>query len=133
VLRDKVRGGQTAAAAEDRPCQQLEDRDAALSELWTRSDQEGVRLANDLVAKCAALLRIGVTTQPAQTRQERVQKWATGYRWTPERLDDYEHAVEDLAQSRKRLADYARVKLGQESVEFPFAQARLEAARSAGH
>lgn len=106
---------------------------AALSELWTRSDQEGVRHANDLVAKCADLLRISVTALPAQTRRERVQRWATGYRWTPEMLDDYEHAVEDLAQSRKRFADYARGKLGQESVDFPFAQARLEAARSTGH
>ncbi len=103
---------------------------AALSELWTRSDQEGVRLANDLVAKCADLLRISVT---AQSRRERVQRWATGYRWTPEMLDDYEHVVEDLAQSRKRFADYARGKLGQKSVNVPFAQARLEAARSTGH
>ena len=38
---------------------------SALAELWTRDDQEGIRLANDVVNKCAELLGVSTARQPA--------------------------------------------------------------------
>jgi hypothetical protein len=40
---------------------------AALNEVWTRWDQEGIRLANDLVNKCMDLLAASVALAPAKT------------------------------------------------------------------
>lgn len=97
----------------------------ALSDLWTRCDQEGMRLANDVVGRCGDLLRISVALQPARTRTERVQRWAAGERWTPELLADFQYAVKEHAQARKRFANYARAKLGQQSTDLLFAQADL--------
>jgi len=40
---------------------------AALNEVWTRWDQEGIRLANDLVNKCLDLLGASVALAPASS------------------------------------------------------------------
>ena len=97
----------------------------ALSDLWTRWDQEGVRLANDLVGKCADLFEISLAQQSGRRGWEHLRWRGAGQRWTPEWLADYRHAVEQVDESRKRLADYARGKLGQKSVDLLFAQANL--------
>jgi hypothetical protein len=47
---------------------------AALNELWTRWDQEGIRRANDLVNKCADLLGASVALTPASTLRQRLRK-----------------------------------------------------------
>jgi hypothetical protein len=39
---------------------------AALDEIWTRWDQDGVRLANDVVGKCMNLLGTSTASQPAK-------------------------------------------------------------------
>jgi hypothetical protein len=100
----------------------------ALSAIWIRWDQEGVRLANDLVGKCADLFEVSLADQPARKGWERLRWWSAGRRWTPEWLADYQHAVRELDESRKRLADYARGKLGQESVDLPLARVSLDRA-----
>lgn len=99
---------------------------AALDQIWARWDQEGVRLANDVVGKCMDLVGASTATQPVRSGWERVRKWAVGERWTPEMLAAHERAMKDLAHARKRLADYARTKLGLEAVDL-FAQAEQPA------
>lgn len=92
--------------------QDLAPLSAALSQIWTRWDQEGVRLANDVVGKCMDLLGASTANQPARTGMDRVRRWAVGERWTAEMLADNDRAVKDLALSRKRFAEYARGHLG---------------------
>ena len=41
---------------------------AALDEIWTRWDQDGVRLANDVAGKCMELLGISTASQPEKQR-----------------------------------------------------------------
>ena len=41
---------------------------AALDEIWTRWDQDGVRLANDVAGKCMDLLGISTASQPEKQR-----------------------------------------------------------------
>ena len=91
---------------------------AALDQIWTRWDQKGVRLANDVVGKCMDLVGASTATQPVRSGWERVRKWAIGERWTPEMLAAHERAMKDLAHARKRLADYARMELGLEAVDL---------------
>lgn len=91
---------------------------AALDEIWTRWDQYGVRLANDVVGKCMDLLGTSTATQPARKGKERVRKWAMGERWTPELRDAQQAAIRELAHVRKRFADYARARLGLPEVDL---------------
>ncbi len=98
---------------------------AALSEIWARWDQEGIRLANDVAGKAADLLGACTTTTPARSGWEHARIWAAGERWTPEMAADAQRAVQDLAHSRKRLADYARDKLCMARVDL-FAQVETD-------
>ncbi len=41
---------------------------AALDEIWTRWDQDGVRVANDVVGKCMDLLATSTASQPEKQR-----------------------------------------------------------------
>jgi hypothetical protein len=93
----------------------------ALTEVWTRWDQEGIRLANDVATKAGELMDVSVALQPANPARERIRKWAAGERWTPEMLAEHQRALVKLAHARKRLADYARAKLGKKAVDL-FAQ-----------
>ena len=91
---------------------------AALDEIWTRWDQDGVRLADDVVGKCMDLLGTNAATQPTHNGRERVRKWAVGERWTPEMRDAQQAAIRELAHARKRFADYARARLGLPEVDL---------------
>ena len=93
----------------------------ALSVLWTRWDQEGVRLANDVVGKCMDLLGASTAMQPTRSGWERINKWVSGERWTPEMREAHQLALKGLADSRKRLAEYARADLGYGAIDL-FAQ-----------
>jgi len=94
---------------------------AALDEIWTQWDQEGVRLANDVVGKCMDLLGTSTATQPPRNGRDRVRKWAVGERQTLEMRDAQQTAIRELAHARKRLADYVRARLGPTEVDL-FAQ-----------
>ena len=54
---------------------------AALDEVWTRGDQESIRLADDLALKCSELLFNSTTIVPARTRRQRARKALIGERW----------------------------------------------------
>ncbi|WP_433448939.1 hypothetical protein ACQPXS_10045 [Streptomyces sp. CA-142005] len=101
--------------------QDLQPLHAALSQLWTRCDQEGVRLANDVVGKCMDLVGTSTASRPARNGWQRVVAWAVGERWTSEMREEHQRAMEALALARKRFTDYAREALGQAVVDV-FAQ-----------
>jgi hypothetical protein len=108
----------------DWQAQDMGPLNAALSEVWTRWDQEGIRLANDLVNKCVDLSDASVALAPADTARQRLRKQVVGERWTPEMEETYDCAVKAMAHSRKSLADYARAKLKMDTVDL-FAQVEL--------
>jgi hypothetical protein len=91
---------------------------AALNEVWTRWDQEGMRLASDLVHKCADLLSESTTLVPAKTPLQRARKALIGERWTPQREDAYNRALEDMLAARMGLANYARRTLRLKDVDL---------------
>jgi hypothetical protein len=103
--------------------QDLVPLNAALNEIWTRWDQEGIRLANDLVGKCADLLGTCVALAPPNTLRQRLGKVVIGERWTPATEKAYERARTDMVDARKRLADYARTTLKMDAVDV-FAQVK---------
>jgi len=85
---------------------------AAWSVIWTRGDQELIRLANKLVANCADLMGVSTARMPAATTLTRMRRFVVGERWTPEMQADLERARRDMAHARKDLAVYARSVLG---------------------
>jgi hypothetical protein len=90
----------------------------ALDGVWTRGDQEAIRLADDLVLKCAVLLSESTTIVPARTRLQRARKALIGERWTPESEDAVKRAETDIATARRRLATYARASLKLDAVDL---------------
>ena len=103
---------------------------AALNEVWTRWDQEGIRLANDLVNKCMHLLDASVALAPANTLRQQLRKAVIGERWTPELQQAHQRAVQDMLQARTRLAEYARVTLKLDAADLA---AQVEASQSIGN
>lgn len=91
---------------------------AALNEVWTRWDQEGIRLATDLVNKCADLLSVSTTLAPAATRFQRARKALIGERWTPQMEEAYLRARENMLRARRNLVSYARSTLKLKAVDL---------------
>lgn len=89
----------------------------AWSEIWTRDDQEGIRLANDVMDKCADLLGASTARQQADG-WKRVKVWAAGEQWTPEMTKAYDDAMRGLARARKNYADHVRARFGLDAVEL---------------
>lgn len=126
-LRSGLKEGLDVALRHRKPTDPLELHDwiardmvplnTALSELWTRADQEGVRLANEVVNKCSDLLGVSTARQKADG-WERMRRWAMGERWTPGMVAENDRAMRELAHARKRFADHARAQLGHEAVEL---------------
>jgi len=105
----------------DWQAQDLTPMNAALSEIWTRWDQEGIRLANDLVNTCMDLSDASVALAPASSVAQRLSRQVIGERGTPEMEEAYDRAVKAMAHARKRLAGYARSTLKLDAVDL-FAQ-----------
>jgi hypothetical protein len=98
--------------------QDIAPLNAALTEIWTRDNQEGIRLANDVVNRCMDLLGANTTRQQADGGWERLRRWAAGERWTPEMIEESNRAMRELAYARKRYADHARGRFGLDAVEL---------------
>jgi hypothetical protein len=98
--------------------QDIAPLNAALSEIWTRDNQEGIRLANDVVSSCMDLLGANVARQQGGNSWERIRRWAAGERWTPEMIEEENCAMRELAHARKRYADHARARFGLDAVEL---------------
>lgn len=91
---------------------------AALSEIWTRDNQQGIQLANDVVNACMEVLGASTPTQLDMSAWDRVRRWAAGVRWTPEMIEENNRSVRKLAQARKRYAEHARARFGLDAVEL---------------
>lgn len=102
----------------DWQAQDLVPLNAALNQVWTRGDREGIRLADDLVSKCAELLRVSTARAPTRTAAKWLLKAVFGERWTSESLAAQQRALDDMLASRRRLADYAREKLGMDAADL---------------
>jgi hypothetical protein len=105
----------------DWQAQDLVPLNAALNEVWTRGDREGIRLADGLVSRCADLLRESTARAPARTALKWLRKAVFGERWTPGMLATQQCALDDMLAARRRLADYARAVLKMDTVDL-FAQ-----------
>ncbi len=126
--RSGLTEGVDVALRQRKPVDQLELHDwmaqdvaplnEALTEIWTRDNQAGVRLANDVVSKCMDLLGASTTIQGPSTSRERLRRWAVGVRWTPEMVAENDRAMIELAHARKRYADHARARFGREAIEL---------------
>jgi hypothetical protein len=90
----------------------------ALAKLWTRDNQEGIRLANELVMGCVDLLDASAALPDPASKRERVRIWAFGIRWTPEMTEKNKRALNELAQARKRYAEHVRACLGRADAEL---------------
>lgn len=101
--------------------QDLTPLNDALAKLWARADQEGIRLANDVVGRCVDLMGTSLATRPVHNRRGRLRKLVVGESWTPEMQAAHDQAMKDLAAARKRFAEYARRSLGRRAVDV-FAQ-----------
>jgi hypothetical protein len=80
-----------------------DDRDAlhqAVLEIWTRWDQEGIRLANDLVGKCMDLLDTCLATAPADTLRQWLLRGVIGERWAPQMEEAHERALKEMGAAR---------------------------------
>lgn len=98
--------------------QDLAPMNAAWSVVWARGDQEMVRRANALLAKCSDLIGAGTTTQAATSYRERIRRYVIGERWTDKERGESQQALKDVAHARKDLAEYARQKLGKRHAEL---------------
>lgn len=98
--------------------QDLVPLNEALDEIWTRADQEGIRLANDVVSKCADLLGGSTSFSKPTKAWERIRTWAAGVRWTPEMIAENDRSIRALALARKRLAEHVRVQFGRSAVQL---------------
>jgi hypothetical protein len=104
--RSGLTEGVDVALRQRKPVDQLELHDwmaqdvaplnEALTEIWTRDNQAGVRLANDVVSKCMDLLGASTTIQGPSTSRERLRRWAVGVRWTPEMVAENDRAMIEL-------------------------------------
>jgi hypothetical protein len=79
-------------------------------------DHEMVRLANELLSACMALMGVSTERQPATSVADRVRRWVAGERLTPEMQGSIDNGRKELAHARERFANHARHILGQSSV-----------------
>ena len=98
--------------------QDMAPLNTAWSVVWAHGDQEMVRLANALLSACSDLIGISTPTQPTATYLERFRRYVVGERWTAEQRAESQHALEEVAHARKRLAEHARQELGKRHVEL---------------
>jgi hypothetical protein len=99
---------------------QARDWDGLISaqvHIWTFGDQEIIRLANNVVARCNDVLKASTVRPAASGPVEFVRQIILGQRWTPAMTAERESKVRALAEARKRLADLSRSRLGQTGVD----------------
>jgi hypothetical protein len=81
---------------------------AAWSLIWTRGDQETIRLANQLLDACGTILGSATARNPATTLSARLTRLVFGEKQTPELQDDLQQAITGVAHAREQLARHAR-------------------------
>jgi hypothetical protein len=87
----------------------------AWSEVWVVGSKEAIPEANDLVARCGAV--VGTATQQGKA-QARWLRGITGVKWIQQQLDQWQAEQRELAEARKRLGGVARRETGIEVVDL---------------
>ncbi len=86
----------------------------AWAEVWTVGSQEGIRLANVLLDRCAAA--VSTATARGEARNPIIRVLA-GERWTPDQLESWAEEQRAVAAARRELALFARSEMGSEVAE----------------
>ena len=87
----------------------------AWSEVWVVGSKEAIPEANDLVARCGAV--VSTATQQGKARA----LWLRGFvgeKWTQQQLDQWQAELSGLAEARKRLGNIARRETGVEIADL---------------
>ena len=87
----------------------------AWSEVWVVGSKEAIPEANDLVARCGAV--VSAATQHGEA-QAKWLRGITGEKWTQQQLDQWQAELHGLAEARKRLGGVARRETGVEVVDL---------------
>lgn len=87
----------------------------AWSEVWAVGSKEAISEANDLVARCGAVM--GAATQQGKARPEFL-RMISGEKWTQAQLDQWQEELRGLAEARRRLGITARREAGVEVAEL---------------
>ena len=98
--------------------QDMEALRNAVAQLWTRDSPEGVRLANEVVNRCADLLDVSAEYPMASNRNDHLGGWWCGHQPTSDLSARNMQALEQLARAREDFADHARAALGRDVVEL---------------
>lgn len=93
----------------------LEPLYEAWSEVWTWGSKEAIPVANDLIARCGAVM--GAATQRGEAGTL-LQRFITGDKWTPQQLDEWNREVQALAETRRRFGAIARREVGVEVTDL---------------
>lgn len=87
----------------------------AWSEVWAIGSKEAIAEANSLVTRCAEVMGTGVQLGKARPI---LLAGLIGQKWTQEQLDDWQKAMQDLAESRRKLGMIARKETGIEVADL---------------
>lgn len=87
----------------------------AWSEVWMVGSKEAIAEANDLVARCGALM--DVATQHGEARSG-ILRAIIGEKWTQKQLDTWQEELHGFAEVRRKLGVIARKETGVEVVDL---------------
>jgi hypothetical protein len=90
----------------------------AWSAVWTLGDQEAIRLANALLAKCGDLISASTATDAPGTATGRLRRLVAGEKPTAELQVEVDRAVKEVAHAREQLARHVRRRLGLPAVQL---------------
>ena len=81
----------------------------AWSDVWVIGSKEAIAEANSLVTRCGDVMGMGVQ------RGKAIPSWLTGIigeKWTQEQIKEWQRAVNELAESRRKFGVIAREETG---------------------
>lgn len=87
----------------------------AWSEVWAIGSKEAIAEANSLVTRCGEVMETGVQ------RGKAIPTWLTGVvgeKWTQEQLKEWQRAMHELAESRRKVGMIARKETGVEIADL---------------
>lgn len=89
----------------------------AMAVIWIRGDQQGIRLANDVVNRCADLMTMPNIPDPLGWRERLTRLWSPVV-WPPEVVENRNALVKSAATARRALANYVRDRSRQDEADL---------------
>lgn len=84
----------------------------AMAEIWVVGTSDAVVAADQLMLKCNKVLELGTSRGKLGTP---LMRYLIGEKWTPSQVESFQKAIDEMSETRKKLAEIARVETG---VEF---------------